>query len=56
MVALDEDRKLLGRFLHDLVCVKAPQDPRKLKLLEQRLPGQEEPSEEEAERRWLPDG
>jgi hypothetical protein len=56
MTALDEDRALLGLFLRELVKVKAPVDPRKLSVLEQQYPGEEEPSEEELERRGIPDG
>ena len=56
MTALQEDRKLLGRFLRELVRVKPPCDPNKLEVLEQQYPGEEEPSEEELERRGIPDG
>jgi hypothetical protein len=56
MTVLQEDRKLLGHFLRELVCVKPPCDPRKLAVLEQQYPGEEEPSEDELERRGIPDG
>jgi len=56
MTAIDEDRALLGYFLRELVKVKPPTDPRKLSVLEQQYPGEEEPSEEELERRGIPDG
>jgi hypothetical protein len=58
MTAINEDRKLLGLFLHELVKVKAPVDPRNLRVLEQQYPGeQEEPSEDDLERRrGIPDG
>jgi hypothetical protein len=56
MTALQEDRKLLGRFLRELVRVKPPRDPNKLEVIEQQYPGEEEPSEEELERRGIPDG
>jgi hypothetical protein len=56
MTALDEDRALLGHFLHELVKVKTPVNPRNLSVLEQQYPGEEEPSEEELERRGIPDG
>jgi hypothetical protein len=56
MTALDEDRTLLGLFLRELVKVKSSVDPRKLSVLEQQYPGEEEPSEEELERRGIPDG
>jgi hypothetical protein len=56
MTAINEDRKLLGLFLRDLVKVKAPVDPRSLLVLEQQYPGEEEPSEEDLERRGIPDG
>ena len=56
MTALDKDRTLLGHFLRELVKVKTPVNPRKLSVLEQQYPGEEEPSEEELERRGIPDG
>lgn len=59
MTAINEDRRLLGLFLRELVKVKAPVNPRKLSVLEQRLPGQLEPPEEELEQRGergIPDG
>jgi hypothetical protein len=56
MTALDEDRKLLGLFLRELVSVKPPGDVRKLIVLEQQYPGEEEPTEEDLERRGIPDG
>lgn len=56
MTALDEDRTLFGLFLQELVKVKAPVNPRKLSVLEQQYPGEEEPSEDELERRGIPDG
>jgi hypothetical protein len=56
ITALQEDRKLLGLFLRELVKVKPPCDPRRLVVLEQQYPGEEEPSEEDLERRGIPDG
>ena len=56
MTAINEDRNLLGLFLRELVKVKAPAEPRKLSVLEQQYPGEEEPNEEELERRGIPDG
>jgi hypothetical protein len=56
MTAINEDRKLLGLFLRELVKVKAPVDPRNLSVLEQQYPGEEEPSEGDLERRGIPDG
>jgi hypothetical protein len=56
MTALNEDRKLLGQFLREIVKVKAPVDPRNLSVLEQQFPGEEESSEEDLERRGIPDG
>ena len=56
MTALDEDRSLLGLFLNELVKVKPPVAPRSLTVLEQQYPGEEEPSEEELDRRGIPDG
>jgi hypothetical protein len=46
----------LGLFLRELVKVMPPCDPRKLAVLEQQYPGEEEPSEEDLERRGIPDG
>jgi hypothetical protein len=54
--ALNEDRRLLGFFLRELVKAKPPVDVRKLSVLEQQYPGEEEPSEDELERRGIPDG
>ena len=56
MTALQEDRKLLGLFLHELIGAKPRCHPNKLSVLEQQYPGDEEPSEEELERRGIPDG
>ena len=58
MTAINEDRKLLGLFLRELIKVKAPVDPHNLSVLEQQYPGeeQEEPTEEDLERRGIPDG
>jgi hypothetical protein len=56
ITAINEDRKLLGLFLRELVRVKAPADPHKLSVLEQQYPGEEEPSEDDLERRGVPDG
>lgn len=56
MTAINEDRKLLRLFLRELVKVKAPADTHTLSVLEQQYPGEEEPSEEEIERRGIPDG
>ena len=56
MTAIDKDRALLGLFLRELVKIQAPTDPRKLSVLEQQYPGEEEPSEDELERRGIPDG
>ena len=57
MTAINEDRNLLGLFLRELVKAEPPTDPRKLSVLEQQYPGEEEPSEEEElERLGIPDG
>jgi hypothetical protein len=56
MTAIDEDRNLLGHFLRELVKVRLPTEPHKLSVLEQQYPGEEEPSEDELERRGIPDG
>jgi hypothetical protein len=63
--ALHEDRRLLRLFLHELVKAKPPVDARKLVVLEQQYPGEEEPigeelseedEEKELDRRGIPDG
>lgn len=56
MTALDQDRILLGRFLRELVNVKAPRQPKELDILEQQYPGEAERSEEELDRPGIPDG
>lgn len=56
MSALDQDRKLLDLFLRELIGVKPPCHPSKLSVLEQQYPGEEELSEDELERRGIPDG
>jgi len=56
MTALQEDRKLLGLFLRDVIGTKPPCHPSTLVVLEQQYPDEEEPSEEELERRGIPDG
>src|SRR5665213_900470 len=56
MTALNEDRHILGSFLHELVKVKPPTTLPKLSVLEQQYPGEEDPSEEDTERRGIPDG
>jgi hypothetical protein len=56
MTALNEDRKLLALFLRELVKVKPPCNAHKLTMLEQQYPGEQEPSEEDLERRGIPDG
>ena len=55
MATLQEDRKLLRLFLRELVGVTPPCHPDKLAVLEQQYPGEEEPGEEELERRGIPD-
>jgi hypothetical protein len=51
---LAEDKDLLKRFVRWLAGESLPESW-KLTVLEQQLPGEEEPSEEEAEERGLPD-
>lgn len=53
-VCLYEDRPLLRGFL-GWVGVKAPARPRKLMIVEQSLPGDAPETEEQAERKGLPD-
>src|SRR5687768_12156786 len=57
IVALNEDRWLLAKFLNELVGVNYPRDLKNLQVLEQQFPGEEtENDEEEAEQRGIPDG
>lgn len=56
MTAINEDRSLLTHFLRELVKVKPPAGSGRLRVLEQQFPGEEEPSEDESERRGIPDG
>jgi len=53
MTALNEDRMILASFLKKLVGVQKPASS--LTLLEQQYPGEPPLSEEEAERRGIPD-
>ena len=53
-VCLDEDRRLLGLFLR-LLDAAPPVAPASLHVVEQGLPGELTVSEEESERRGLPD-
>jgi hypothetical protein len=56
MTSLQRDRRLLRLFLRELLGVTPPCRPDKLTVLEQQYPDEEEPSEEELERRGIPDG
>lgn len=56
MTSLHADRRLLGKFLGELVEVKSPIDSKKLQVLEQVYPGGTEGEEFEVERRGIPDG
>jgi hypothetical protein len=56
MTAINEDRNLLDAFLRELINVKPPIHPNRLSVLEQQFPGEEEISEDELERRGIPDG
>jgi hypothetical protein len=56
LTTLNEDRQLLEGFLRDIVGIKAPVAAKHLRVLEQRFPGEEEPSECDIERRGIPDG
>ena len=56
LTALNEDRRLLASFLRDLAHVTPPTNPAKLTVLEQQYPGEAEASEDELERRGIPDG
>ena len=53
-VCLHEDRSLLEEFL-EWISVRPPVSARQLRIAEQGLPGDPPDSEEEAERRGLPD-
>ena len=56
MTALNEDRALLDSFLGEVLRVEAGLIPGNLSVLEQGFPGEPEQSEQEAERRGIPDG
>jgi hypothetical protein len=56
MTAINEDRRLLGCFLRELVKVKPPAAPETLNVLEEQYPGEDEPSGDEVELRGVPDG
>jgi hypothetical protein len=57
MTAINEDRELLGLFLRELVEVQPPIAPHhRLSVLEQQYPGEDEPDEDDLERRGIPDG
>lgn len=56
MTALHEDRILLGYFLREIVGKRPPVATTRLSVLTQELPETPPVSEEEAERRGIPDG
>ena len=58
VTALNQDRRLLGLFLRELVNVKAPTPPEKLSVLEQQFPGEtgEPPETDDDQRKGIPDG
>ncbi|WP_439611768.1 hypothetical protein [Reyranella sp.] len=56
MTALHEDRELLGSFLREIAIAKPPVATTHLAVLVQQLPETPSVSEEEAERRGIPDG
>lgn len=57
LTALHEDHLLLGNFIAWATNKQTPTSPSQFHILEQSLPGEEEPQDEdEAERRGLPDG
>ena len=56
LTALNEDRRLLTGFLRDLVKVEPPAPASKLAILEQQYPGETEATENESDRRGIPDG
>jgi hypothetical protein len=47
---------LLESFLRDVLKVKPPVAAKRLIVLEQQYPGEEEVGEEESDRRGIPDG
>ena len=55
LVSLDADRSLLASFLTEVAGVKGGQPARDLSLVEQTYPGAPSPSEEDADRRGIPD-
>jgi hypothetical protein len=55
LTAINEDQKLLMKFLR-LINVTPPKNPTKLTVLEQQYPWEQEASEEESEKRGIPDG
>lgn len=56
MTALNEDRRLLALFLREIAGVRPPVAAAALSVLTQELPERPPVSEEEAERRGIPDG
>jgi hypothetical protein len=56
LTGLNEDRVLLRKFLQELIGVKLPCDARKLFVLEQKYPSQQEVPEELLGERGVPDG
>ncbi|MDE3148032.1 MAG: hypothetical protein KGL37_01075 [Acidobacteriota bacterium] len=57
MTSLNEDRALLGKFIKWATGKQAPAPPSQLQVLEQSLPGKEEPQDEEEHvGKGLPDG
>lgn len=55
MTTLKEDRRLLASFLKDVARISPPKSYRALKLLEQQYPGEPNPTEDETERKGIPD-
>lgn len=56
MTALQEDRKLLSLFLREVIGIRPPCRASELTVIEQQYPDEHELSEEEADRRGIPDG
>ena len=56
MTTLNEDRNLLALFFRELIKAKTPAKASVLSVLEQQYPGDVELSEEEVDKRGIPDG
>ncbi len=55
VTALHEDRKLLRAFLMDIAKCPLPKNRRPIEISEQTYPGKPEATEDETEKRGIPD-